>query len=236
MTLDLSQQYSQRKQRWNHLESSLSVLLIETQSKQKGSVVRRSVIILEFKYHPESERADRCAPREKRTLWHARVNNERRNVLTDAVRVVVVVAVASAVAAYDPAEHPSRSRPPFFGPWHWHYVRPCREHGITVNTGRKVFDLTHSLPCTCARARAYPVTPPCRPSTIPHSSYVARSLALAPAPAAAADRRRQWRGAGERSRTTVLPRIAEVASYDVPCAPILLSLFPLDASPGRCVL
>lgn len=71
-----------------------------------------------------------------------------------------------------------------------------------------------SLPHTSGRRRrsARSRSSPLPYSATPPSRAASLSLLLLP--------RRQWRGAGERSQTTVLPRIAEVASYDVPCAPM----------------
>jgi len=119
--------------------------------------------------------------------------------------------VASAVAAYDPARHPSRSRPPCSG------VRGRGDASVLVApTGSRIRSVARSsIALTHPTASFAPIPHSDAPTPAPRSFSVARAATLSLLLLS----RRQWRGAGERSRTTVLPRIAEVASYDVPvCA------------------
>jgi len=137
-----------------------------------------------------------------------------RNVLTDEDEATTTsrrVAVAFAVAVYDPAKHPSRSRSPCSGlrvvaP---RRVRPRLAHHVTYYVARSSIVLSHSHHLRPAPAH-HPSSAPRRRSTLsppPYfaapSFFVARSLVLAPAPTACVlcvlRPWRQWRGAGERS-------------------------------------
>lgn len=94
------------------------------------------------------------------------------------------VVVASTVAAYDPARHPSRSRAPSSSSA---FLPARRFVSVARAAPRATAGARSSIPLSRSRASA-PLPP----------LFLRRAQLLALAPAASAGRR-QWRGAGERS-------------------------------------